>query len=467
MTVRPILRWPDKRLRARAATVEAVTDEIRAIWTDMVDTMDAMPGLGLAAPQIGVMLRLAVVDVTPDRSRRILLANPEVIEASADLRAHEEGSPCLPGLSARLERPRVVTVRYLNSDGAIIERAFEDVEFDQRPAPDRSPRRADVFRTAGPGETRHAAAQGAQGAGLMRIVFMGTPDFAVPVLEALVADGQDIVCVYCQPPRPAGRGKKDRPSPVQARAEELGLPVRHPVSLKGEEDQTAFAELDAEIAVVVAYGLILPQAILDAPQRGCLNVHASLLPRWRGAAPIHRAIMAGDAETGVCIMQMEAGLDTGPVLLRQATPIGPEETTGELQARLAEIGATAIVAALQGLGGLSPLPQPEEGATYATKIDKSEAHVDWTRPAVEVDRLIRGFAPFPGAWRDVDGVRVKFLGSRLAEGSGEPGEVLDDALTVACGQGAVQLTRLQKAGRGAQEAADFLHGLPIRKGTRL
>jgi methionyl-tRNA formyltransferase len=301
----------------------------------------------------------------------------------------------------------------------------------------------------------------------MRVVFMGTPDFAVPILEALVGDGHEIACVYTQPPRPAGRGKKDRPSPVQARAEDLELPVRHPASLKGREDQQAFADLAAEVAVVVAYGLILPQAVLEAPERGCLNIHASLLPRWRGAAPIHRAIMAGDEETGICIMRMEAGLDTGPVLLRQATPIGPEETTGELQARLAEIGATAIAAALQGLDGLTPIPQPEEGVTYAEKISKSEARIDWTRPAQEVDRLIRALSPTPGAWTEIDGVRVKFLGSRLADGDGDPGEVLDDALTVACGKGAVQLTRLQKAGRGAQEAADFLHGLPIRKGAQL
>ena len=301
----------------------------------------------------------------------------------------------------------------------------------------------------------------------MRVVFMGTPDFSVPVLEALVADGHEIACVYSQPPRPAGRGKKDRPSPVQQRAEELGLPIRHPVSLRSVEEQAAFADLQAEVAVVVAYGLILPQAVLDAPERGCLNVHASLLPRWRGAAPIHRAIMAGDTETGVCIMQMEAGLDTGPVLLRQATPIGAEETTGGLHDRLAEIGAAAIVAALRGLDGLTPIPQSEDGVTYAAKIDKAEARVEWHRPAAEVDRLIRGLSPFPGAWAEIEGVRVKFLGSRLVEGQGTPGEVLDDALTVACGQGAVQLTRLQKAGREPQMAADFLRGWPIRKGARL
>ena len=301
----------------------------------------------------------------------------------------------------------------------------------------------------------------------MRIIFMGTPDFSVPVLDALVQAGHEIACVYCQPPRPAGRGKKDRPSPVQARAEALGLPVRHPVSLKGAETQAEFAALDADVAVVVAYGLILPQAVLDAPSRGCLNIHASLLPRWRGAAPIHRAIMAGDDETGVCIMQMEAGLDTGPVLLREATPIDAQETTAGLHDRLSAMGAALIVQALERLDDLTPVLQPEAGVTYAEKIDKSEARVDWTQPAEVVDRKIRGLSPFPGAWCEIDGARVKLLASRLAEGRGAPGEVLDDALTVACGTGAVQLTRLQRAGKAAQDADVFLRGLSVARGARL
>ncbi|QFT98490.1 Methionyl-tRNA formyltransferase [Roseovarius sp. THAF8] len=301
----------------------------------------------------------------------------------------------------------------------------------------------------------------------MRLVFMGTPDFSVPVLEALVEAGHEIAAVYCQPPRPAGRGKKDRPSPVQARAEALGLTVRHPVSLKGEAEQAAFAALDADAAVVVAYGLILPQAILDAPKRSCLNIHASLLPRWRGAAPIHRAIMAGDDKTGVCIMQMEAGLDTGPVLLRQETLIGAEETTGALHDRLSRMGAEAITTALGRLEDLTPEPQPEIGVTYADKIDKAEARIDWTRPAEEVDRQIRGLSPFPGAWTDHDGTRIKFLASRIGAGSGAPGEVLDDALTIACGSGAVQVLRLQKAGRGPQGTAEFLRGMALPEGTRL
>ncbi len=296
---------------------------------------------------------------------------------------------------------------------------------------------------------------------------MGTPEFSVPVLDALVAAGHDIAAVYSQPPRPAGRGKKDRPTPVHARAAELGLEVRHPISLKGAEEQAEFAALNADVAVVVAYGLILPQVILDAPEKGCLNIHASLLPRWRGAAPIHRAIMAGDAETGICIMQMEAGLDTGPVLLREGTAIAPEETTALLHDRLADMGARLIVEALNKLPTLTPDVQPEEGVTYAHKIDKSEAQVDWSAPAAVVDRKIRGLSPFPGAWCEVEGQRVKLLASRVAAASGTAGVVLDDALTVACGEGGVELLRLQRAGKGAQDRDVFLRGFPIAKGTQL
>ena len=293
------------------------------------------------------------------------------------------------------------------------------------------------------------------------------PIFSVPVLDALVDAGHEIAAVYCQPPRPAGRGKKDRPTPVHARAEALGLEVRHPVSLKSPEEQDAFAALNADVAVVVAYGLLLPQAILDAPTHGCLNIHASLLPRWRGAAPIHRAIMSGDAETGICIMQMEAGLDTGPVLMREATQIEAEETTAQLHDRLSTMGAALITEALTQLPDLTPQPQPGEGVTYALKIDKSEARIDWTCPAVEVDRQIRGLSPFPGAWTEMEGARLKLLASRVAEGQGAPGKVLTPELHVACGQGAVELLRLQRAGKGAQDRESFLRGWPIPVGTRL
>ena len=289
----------------------------------------------------------------------------------------------------------------------------------------------------------------------MKVVFMGSPEFSVPVLEVVAAD-HEVVCVYCQPPRPAGRGKKDRPTPVQARAEEMGLPVRHPVSLKVEDAQAEFASLGADVAVVVAYGLILPQAVLDAPRLGCLNIHASLLPRWRGAAPIHRAIMAGDAETGVCIMQMEAGLDTGPVLMREALEIGQQETTGDLHDRLSALGARLIGDALNALP-MSTEVQPAEGVTYAEKISKSEARVDWTKPAEDVDRLIRGLSPFPGAWCEIGGERVKLLRSRMAEGAGKPGQVLE-GFTVACGEGAVEITEMQRAGKRPTPAADYLRG---------
>lgn len=300
----------------------------------------------------------------------------------------------------------------------------------------------------------------------MRLVFMGTPEFSVPALQALHEAGHEIACVYSQPPRPAGRGRKLRPSPVQSCAEGLGLPVRHPASLRDADAQAEFAELDADVAVVVAYGLILPQAVLDAPEHGCLNIHASLLPRWRGAAPIHRAIMAGDAETGVCIMQMEAGLDTGPVLSRSVIPIGASETTGQLHDRLAMLGAAQIVETLDRLVKLKPEPQPETGVSYAHKIDKAEAALDWNRPAEEVDRLIRGLSPFPGAWFEYEGARIKVLGSELAQGQGPVGTVLDDALTVACGTGAVRLIRLQRAGKGAQDAGEFLRGMPVPSGTK-
>ncbi len=288
---------------------------------------------------------------------------------------------------------------------------------------------------------------------------MGTPEFSVPVLEALHREHQ-VVAVYCQPPRPAGRGKADRPSPVQQRAEALGLPVRYPVSLRSDDAAQDFAALAADVAVVVAYGLILPQPVLDAPRHGCLNIHASLLPRWRGAAPIHRAIMAGDRETGVCIMRMEAGLDTGPVLLREALPIGPEETTAELHDRLSTLGARLILQALDRLPTLVPEPQPAEGATYAAKIDKAEARVDFSRPAVEVDRLIRGLSPFPGAWVMVGGERVKLLRSRLAEGAGGPGQVLH-GFTIACGSGAVEITEAQREGKRPMPAAEVLRGLVL------
>ena len=297
----------------------------------------------------------------------------------------------------------------------------------------------------------------------MRVIFMGTPDFSVPVLRAIAAR-HEVVAVYSQPPRAAGRGQKPRPSPVQRAAEELGLPVRVPERLKSVEDQADFAALGADVAVVVAYGLILPQPVLDAPRLGCLNIHASLLPRWRGAAPIHRAVMAGDAETGVAIMQMEAGLDTGPVLAEARTAIGPEDTTADLHDRLAGMGANLIVDVLARLP-LAAVPQAAEGVTYAAKIDKAEARIDWSRPAAEVDLLIRGLSPFPGAWCLIGEERVKLLRSRLIPASGAPGEVLS-GFRVACGQGAIEVLEAQREGKRPMPAEEILRGmsLPARLG---
>lgn len=289
----------------------------------------------------------------------------------------------------------------------------------------------------------------------MRVIFMGTPEFSVPALRSIVEAGHQVVAVYSQPPRAAGRGQKPRPSPVQAAAEALGLPVRVPERLRDPAEQAEFAALSADVAVVVAYGLILPQPVLDAPRLCCLNIHASLLPRWRGAAPIHRAIMAGDTETGVSIMQMEAGLDTGPVLAEARCPIGPEETTSDLHDRLAAMGAVLIADVLHRLP-LPSRPQPESGVTYAAKIDKAEARVDWTRPAVEIDRQIRGLSPFPGAWCEVAGERVKLLRSRLSEGSGAPGQVLD-GFTVACGDGAIEVLEAQRGEKPMAEG-ELLRG---------
>ena len=300
----------------------------------------------------------------------------------------------------------------------------------------------------------------------MKIAFMGTPDFAVPALVACYEAGHDVACVYTQPPRPAGRGKKLQPSPVHRKAEELGIEVRHPTSLKNEEAQAEFAALQADVAVVAAYGLILPQAILDAPTHGCLNIHASILPRWRGAAPIHRAILAGDQDTGVTIMQMEAGLDTGPMLAKVMTPINAK-TTGELTEELAELGANAMVSVLNDLEHLTAIPQDDDAATYAPKIDKAEARIDWSKPAEEIERLARGLAPFPGAWFELDGARVKLLRAELAGGAGKPGEVLDDELTIACGFGAIRPLRLQRAGKPAMDRDNFLRGNPVVQGITL
>ena len=303
----------------------------------------------------------------------------------------------------------------------------------------------------------------------MRLAFMGTPEFSVPVLNALIDAGHDVVRVYSQPPRRAGRGKALRPSPVHRRANEAGIDVATPERFRDESVLAEFDALNLDAAVVVAYGQILPQRALDAPRFGCLNVHASLLPRWRGAAPIQRALMAGDSETGVGVMQMEAGLDTGPVLAESRTPIGPEDTTATLHDRLSEMGASLMRATLEEIeaGKAVPRPQPKDGITNARKIDKAEARIDWRRPAHEVDCHIRGLSPFPGAWCEIGGDRVKVLMSRVEDGSGPAGTALDEGLLIACGDRAIRLTRLQRAGKAAVDAAVFLNGFRVSAGTEL
>ena len=303
----------------------------------------------------------------------------------------------------------------------------------------------------------------------LRLAFMGTPGFAVPALAALIAAGHEVACVYCRPPRPAGRGQKARPTPVHAWAAARGIPVRIPVTLRDAEAQADFAALRLDAAVVAAYGLILPKPVLDAPRLGCLNIHASLLPRWRGAAPIQRAILAGDAETGVTIMQMEEGLDTGPMLLAERVPIGPDTTAGALHDRLAALGARLVVEALRGLanGTLEAAPQPQEGATYAPKLDRAEGRLDWRRPAAELERKVRALAPRPGAWFECEGERIRVLAAETAAGEGVPGTVLDDRLTVACGCGALRPIRVQREGRQAMDAAAFLRGRDLPAGTVL
>jgi len=303
----------------------------------------------------------------------------------------------------------------------------------------------------------------------LRLAFMGTPDFSVPALTALIDAGHDVVAVYSQPPRPAGRGHKERPSPVHHAASMRGIEVRTPVSLKNAEAQAAFAALDLDLAVVVAYGLILPKAILEAPRFGCLNIHASLLPRWRGAAPIQRAILAGDTETGVTIMQMDEGLDTGPMLSVKKLPILAGTNAGTLHDALSDLGAEMIVAAVAGVtdGSLKPTPQPADGVTYAAKIAREEARIDWTRSAAEIDRQVRAFAPVPGAWFQNGADRIKVLAASPSRAGGLPGTVLDALPTVACGEGALVLTRVQREGKGPMAIGDFLRGYALPSGTKL
>ena len=300
----------------------------------------------------------------------------------------------------------------------------------------------------------------------MRIIYMGTPDFAVPALEKLVAAGHDIAAVYSQPPRRAGRGKALRPTPVHERAGAMGIEVRTPLTLKDAEVQAAFVALEADVAVVAAYGLILPRAILDAPRNGCLNIHASLLPRWRGAAPVQRAILAGDEMTGVTIMQMEAGLDTGPMLATVETPVA-RKTAGELTAELAELGGAKMVEVLAQLTVFPPVVQPDDGVTYAAKIDKAESRIVFAAGAEQVERQVRAFNPAPGAWFEFGGERFKLLAADVEAAGGAPGVVLDDGLLIGCGADSIRPKLVQRAGKGAMSPAELLRGFAIPVGAQL
>lgn len=303
----------------------------------------------------------------------------------------------------------------------------------------------------------------------MRLIFMGTPDFAVPTLVELAARGHEIAAVYTRAPKPAGRGMGVQHTPVEQEARRLALAVHTPRSLKDEEAQAAFRTYEVDAAVVVAYGLVLPKSVLEAPRLGCFNIHASLLPRWRGAAPINRAIMAGDTESGVTIMKMDEGLDTGAMAMAERTPIGIDMTAGDLHDVLARLGADPMLRALAAAerGSLTLTPQPDKGVTYAEKISKNETRIDWSKPCKQVHDHIRGLSPFPGAWFEIDGARLKALRSMKGEGSGAAGTVLDDKLTIACGAGAVRLTQVQRAGKQPMSADEFLRGTPVKSGVRV
>jgi methionyl-tRNA formyltransferase len=305
----------------------------------------------------------------------------------------------------------------------------------------------------------------------LRVIFMGTPDFAVRALGAIAESHHQVIAVYTQPPRPAGRGHAERPTPVHEKAEELGIPVYTPARLRDPDAQAEFAALGADIAVVAAYGLILPKPVLEAPKYGCINIHASLLPRWRGAAPIQRAILAGDEKTGITIMQMDEGLDTGDILAAEAIEIGPATTCAELHDRLAVLGGRMVVYVLNGLEGgvIQATPQPEEGAVYAKKLEREEGRLDWRCPAAELERRVRAFSPWPGAWFEAEGTRIKVIEVQVMASGGDvvPGQILDDRLTIACGSGSLRIRRLQREGKTAQDAAEFLRGFQLKPGTIL
>ncbi len=483
-TLLPILIVPDPVLKTRARRVQpADAEHVRALIPRMFAAMYAAPGIGLAAPQVGVGLRFVVIDLMPDEQPApLVLINPEVIAASEDLATREEGCLSLPGQYADVTRPARVTVRYQDAEGARRDISAEGLlsaclqhEIDHLDGvlfTDHisALKRNMILRRLAKEQRQKRERDGGAVTGRCASPSWAARDFAVPALLALHAAGHEIAAVYCQPPRPAGRGQAVRRCAVQMAAEQLGLPVRTPARLRGEAaEHAAFAALDLDAAVVAAYGLILPPAMLDAPRRGCLNIHASLLPRWRGAAPIHAAILAGDPRSGITIMRMDAGLDTGPMLLAEAVPIPSRATAAELHDVLADLGARLILRVLADPP--PPVPQPDEGATYAPRLRREDGRIDWTRDAAALDRQVRAFTPWPGSFTMLGGRVLKVLAALAEPGEGPPGTVLapgagEETLRVACGTGVLRLTRVQLAGGAPLGTAAFLRGHPVPPGTR-
>jgi methionyl-tRNA formyltransferase len=429
---------------------------VRRLADDMLETMYEAPGIGLAAIQIAEPQRIVTIDLArkEEPKKPVVLINPEIVWRSDEVSVYEEGCLSIPEYYEEVERPAKCRVRYLDLDGKAQELDCEG-----------------LMATCVQHQEVHQGRQARGPRVSLRVVFMGTPDFAVPTLSEILGQGHEVVAVYSRAPKPAGRGMDEQKTPVHRLADRFGIPVFTPRTLREEQAQADFASLGADVAVVVAYGLILPKPVLDAPALGCLNLHGSLLPRWRGAAPIQRAIMAGDAETGVMVMRMDEGLDTGPVAMVEKIVIGPDMTAQDLHDRMATLGADLMVRALAALdrGSLSFVPQADEGVTYAAKIEKAEARIDWSRPASEIHNKVRGLSPFPGAWFEADlgkgPERVKVLRTTLAAGTGAPGTLIDNDLTVACGEGAVRLVEVQRAGAKAMKAIDFLNGAKVGPGA--
>ncbi len=485
MSLLSIIVAPDPRLKVVSTPVDTIDDGVRQLMEDMLETVYDEPGIGLSAVQVGIPKRIVVVDVAPKGEDRapIRLVNPEVFWHSDDVATYEEGCLSLPEHYAEVDRPEAVKVRYFDEHGraqeieadGILSRCLQH-EIDHLDGilfVDHLTmvRRSIILRKLAKlkkSKLRETACRSTAMAAL-KLAFMGAARFAVPALDALAASDHNVAVVYSQPPRPAGRGRKERPTPVHARALELGLSVVTPVSLRDGDEQARFAALELDAAVVVAYGLILPQPILAAPRLGCLNIHPSLLPRWRGAAPLARAILAGDAETGVSIILMDEGLDTGPILAQTSVPMPPRATTGDYESELAGLGAAMLVDTLDGYnaGKLRPQPQDDDGATYAHKFSKQDGLIDWTRSSDDLDRQARALSPWPGVWFPLGDSTVRVLTCEPVEGTGEPGTLLDKAFTVACGEGALRLQKVQRAGKAAMAGADFLRGTRLVPGTKI